>query len=86
MLLCISIATVYVLFYTSEPASKNSIATLDSIIHMLSQNVESTEFVMPVRRDNVLVDALRSTKRSTFSPSLTLTVSLFLVYMHTYNT
>ena len=75
----------YVLLCTRDHVVKTCNETMASIIHMLSQNVESTKFVMPVRRDNVLVDALCSTKRSTFSPSLTLSVCQFLVYMHTYN-
>ena len=80
------ITTLYISsLHTSEPILKPSTATMASIVRMLSQDVDSEEFVMPVRREHVLEDALRSLKRRTFSPNLTLSVCLCLMYMHTYS-
>ena len=69
--------------HTSEPSLKPSTATMASIVHKLSETVESEEFVMHVRREHVLEDALRSLKCRTFSPNLTLSVCLFLMCTHT---
>ena len=70
---------------TVEPGLQPSTPTMGSIVHTLSQTLESEEFIMPVRREHVLEDALRSLKRRSFSPNLTLSVCLFLTCTHTYH-
>ena len=56
-----------------DVALSNS-SSLISIILKLSTKVTLEEFVVPVRRGHVLEDAIRSVKRKSFSPILTLKV------------
>ena len=53
--------------------------TLCDVLKVLSLKVSLKEFLLPVRRGHILEDTLRSVKRKSFSPDLTLKV--YIIYI-----